>query len=69
MPFYFPTTTHVNADSHVWTKGRQAILVNELLPTDLTETLEEGQREKCMGVPNLHITRHLLDQTHEVLQL
>lgn len=50
-------------------KCRQAILVNEFLPLDVTQALEEGQRAKCIRVSNLHIARHRLDQSHEVLQL
>lgn len=48
---------------------RQAILVDEFLPIDVTQALEEGQRAKCVGVPNLHIARHCLDQSHEALKL
>lgn len=48
---------------------RQAILFDEFLPIDVTQALEEGQRAKCVGVSNLHIARHSLDQAHESLQL
>lgn len=48
---------------------RRALLVDEFLPIDVTQALEEGQRAKCVGVSNLHIARHSLDQSHEVLQL
>lgn len=48
---------------------RRAILVHEFLPIDVTQTLEEGQGAKCVGVSDLHIARHSLDQSHEVLQL
>lgn len=48
---------------------RRAILVDEFLPIDVTQALEEGQRAKCVGVSNLHIACHCLDQSHEALQL
>lgn len=49
--------------------SRQAVLVDEFLPIDVTQALEEGQRAKCVGVSDLHIARHCLDQSHEALQL
>lgn len=51
------------------TPRRWAILVDEFLPIDVTQALEEGQWAKCVGVSNLHIARHSLDQSHEALQL
>lgn len=49
-------------------RRRRAILVDEFLPVDVTQALEEGQRAKRVGVSNLHIARHSLDQSHEALQ-
>lgn len=57
------TTTNTRAQ----TNG--ALLVDELLPIDDTEALEKGQRVERVGVSDLHIPRHLLDQAHEALQL
>lgn len=48
---------------------RRAILVHEFIPIDVTQALEEGQRAKCVGVSDLHVARHSLDQSHEALQL
>lgn len=45
------------------------VLVDEFLATNVTQALEEGQRAECVGVPNLHVARHCLDQPHEALQL
>ena len=45
------------------------ILVDEFLPFDVTQALEEGQRAKSVGVSDLHIARHFLNQSHEDLQL
>lgn len=49
-------------------RRRRAILVQEFLPVDVTQALEEGQGAECVGVSNLHIARHSLDHTHEALQ-
>lgn len=48
---------------------RGDVLIDELVPVDETQALEEGQRDECMGVSDLHVARHSLDQSHEALQL
>lgn len=45
------------------------VLIDELVPVDETQALEEGQRDERVGVSDLDVARHSLDQSHEALQL
>lgn len=62
------TSMHTFTDKRVQTNSAD-ILVDEFLPIDVTQALEEGQRAKSVGVSDLHIARHFLNQSHEALQL
>lgn len=48
---------------------RAYVLIDELVPVDEAQAFEEGQRDECVGVSDLHVARHSLDQSHEALQL